>query len=103
MARTIYDKPTRLLFRDMVKAIGLQPGQVFTTTRALEWFKENYPKLQPGSIRAHLVMMSTNDRSRLNHPGRIDSDLLFKVAPGQFRLYELGKDPTPISEFIAGD
>lgn len=33
MARTIYDKPTRALLKDMLKDLGLQPGQVFTTSR----------------------------------------------------------------------
>jgi len=65
MARTIYDKPTRTLLKDMLNDMGLKPGQVFTTSRAIEWFKQHYPKLQPGSIRAHLVQASTNDRSRL--------------------------------------
>jgi endonuclease len=104
MARTIYDKPTRALLKDMLTEMGLQPGQVFTTSRALEWFKEHYPKLQPSSIRAHLVQAATNDRSRLHHPStNISDDLLFKLASGQFRLYEPGKDPAPIHELIEGD
>lgn len=68
MPRTIYDRPTRALLKDMLTSFGLQPGQVFTTSRAIEWFAEHYPKLKPGSIRAHLVQASTNDRSRLHHP-----------------------------------
>lgn len=84
--------------------MGLQPGQVFTTSRAIEWFGQHYPTLQPGSIRAHLVQAATNDPSRLHHPATNESDdLLFKVASGQFRLYEQGKDPAPIHELIQGD
>lgn len=45
MARTIYDKPTRALLKDMLKDMGLKPGQVFTNSRAIEWFKQRYPKL----------------------------------------------------------
>jgi len=104
MARTIYDKPTRALLKDMLAAWGLKPGQVFTTSRAVEWFEKNYPKLKPGSIRAHLVQASTNDRSRLHHPATNETDdLLFKVDSGQFRLYEPGKDPAPIHELVQGD
>jgi len=104
MARTIYDKPTRALLKDMLADWGLKPGQVFTTSRAIEWFGANYPKLKPGSIRAHLVQASTNDRSRLHHPATNESDdLLFKVDSGQFRLYESGKDPAPIHEMVEGD
>jgi hypothetical protein len=104
MARTIYDKPTRALLKDMLKDWGLQPGQVFTTSRALAWFRQNYPKLKDSSIRAHLVQASTNDQSRLHHPATNQSDdLLFKVASGQFRLYEPGKDQAPIREMVQGD
>lgn len=104
MARSIYEKPTRALLKDMLGDMGLKPGQVFTTSRAIEWFKHHYPKLQPNSIRAHLVQASTNDRSRLHHPATNSSDdLLFKVDAGQFRLYEPGKDPAPIHEFVQGD
>jgi hypothetical protein len=104
MAKTIYDKSTRILLKDMLKDMGLKPGQVFTTTRAIEWFQQLYPKLQPSSIRAHLVQASTNDHSRLHHPStNVSDDLLFKIDSGQFRLYEPGKDPAPIHEFVQGD
>ncbi|SDM43255.1 endonuclease NucS domain-containing protein [Polaromonas sp. JS666] len=104
MARTIYDKPTRALLKDMLKAWELKPGQVFTIARAVEWFDKNYPKLKPGSIRAHLVQAATNDRSRLHHPATNETDdILFKVDSGQYRLYEPGKDPAPIHEMVAGD
>ncbi|WP_298929663.1 endonuclease NucS domain-containing protein [uncultured Ramlibacter sp.] len=104
MARTIYDKPTRALLKDMLKDMGLKPGQVFTRTRTIEWFAQHYPKLQATSIRAHLVQASTNDKSRLHHPStNTTDDLLFKVGSGQYRLYEPGKDPAPIHEFVEGD
>lgn len=104
MARTIYDKPTRALLKDMVAEWGLQPGQVFTAKRAIDWFETHYPKLKPGSINAHLVQASTNDRSRLHHPSTNTSDdLLFRVAPRQYRLFEAGKDPAPIHEMVEGD
>lgn len=104
MPRTIYDKPVRALLKDMLKGLGLKPGQVFTTSRAIEWFKMHYSKLQPGSIRAHLIRASTNDRNRLHYSSTNSTDdLLFKVGSGQFRLYEPGKDPAPIHELVQGD
>ncbi len=103
MAKTMYDKPVRALIRDMIAEVQLKPGQVITTGRVLSWFSEHYPKLQPTGIKANLVMMSTNDRSRLHHPVKTDDDVLFKVDTGQFRLYEAGKDPAPIHEFVEGD
>lgn len=104
MARTIYDKPTRALLKDMLDSWALKPGQVFTATRAVAWFADHYPKLKETSIRAHLVQASTNDPSRLHHRSTDASDdLLVKVAPAQFRLYEPGRDPAPIHELVAGD
>ena len=104
MGRQIYEKPTRALLKDMLQAWELKPGQVFTIARAVEWFAKNYPKLKPGSIRAHLVQAATNDNSRLHHPATNETDdILFKVDSGQYRLYEPGKDPAPIHEMVAGD
>jgi len=104
MGRQIYEKPTRALLKDMLQDWGLKPGQVFTIARAVEWFAANYPKLKSGSIRAHLVQAATNDVSRLHHPATNETDdILFKVASGQYRLYEPGKDPAPIHDMVAGD
>ena len=104
MAKTIYEKSTRALLKDMIADTGLKPGQVITATRVLQWFNERYPKLKVNSLRAHLVQAATNDRGRLHHPStNTTDDLLFKVAPGQYRLFEPGRDPAPIHEFMEGD
>jgi hypothetical protein len=103
MARTLYDKPARLLLKDMINDMGLQPGQVFTTSRAVAWFNQHYPKFRPTNIPPHLTQASINDPTRLYYSPSADDDLLFKVARGQYRLYEPGKDPTPIHELVAGD
>lgn len=104
MPRTIYDKAVRYLLHDMVTAFDLKPGQVFTATKAVEWFHEHYPKLSSVGIRADLAKASTNDKSRL-HYGNLkpEDDLLFKVDSGQFRLYEPDRDPTPIRSLVPGD
>jgi len=104
LGRQIYDKTTRELLKDMLLEWDLQPGQVFTAIRAVQWFEDHFPLLAKSSIRAHLVQASTNDPSRLHHPSTKPSDdLLFKVSPGQFRLYIAGQDPAPIRELIKGD
>ena len=103
MARTIYDKPTRLLLLDMIKGLALQPGQVFTRSRAVEWFEKNYPKIRPTNVPPHLSQASTNDPTRLHYSPNVSDDLLFKVGRGQYRLYEPGKDPAPIHELVPGD
>ncbi len=97
MARTIYDRPTRALLKDMLAEWALKPGETFAAQRAVAWFAEHYPKLKAGSIHAHLVQASTNDRSRLHHPStRTTDDLLFKVGSREYRLYEPASDPPPV-------
>jgi hypothetical protein len=99
MARTIYDKPTRALLKDMLADWRLPPGETFAAQRAIDWFAQHYPKLKPGSIQAHLVQASTNDRSRLHHPATNETDdLLFKVGPREYRRYEHGVDPAPLHQ-----
>lgn len=99
MARTIYDKPTRALLKEMLAAWKLQPGETFPAQRAVDWFAQHYPKLKAGSIIAHLVQASTNDRSRLHHPAtNTTDDLLFRVGSREYRLYVAGVDPVPIHQ-----
>lgn len=93
---TMYEKPIRTLMRDMVKDVGLKPGQIITSEEVVSWFSEHYKKLKSSSIKAHLVMMSTNDRNRIHYTDKPENDLFFKINTGQFRLYEADKDPTPI-------
>lgn len=97
MPKSIYDKPTRVLLKDMLAFWNLQPGETFNAKRAVSWFAEHYPKLKSGSINAHLVQASTNDPSRLHHTTTNSTDdLLFRVGSREYRLYEPGKDPSPI-------
>ena len=104
MAKSIYEKSTRALVKELVADLGLKPGQVLTTTRALDWFKERYPKLQESTVREHLRLSSTNNPSRLHHPPITASDdVFFKLGPREYRLYESGKDPAPIHDLVEGD
>lgn len=99
MARTIYDKPTRALLKDMLAHWGLKSGETFSAQRAIDWFAEHYPKLKAGSIHAHLVQASTNDRSRLHHPAtNASDDLLFKVGSREYRRFEPTTDPAPLHQ-----
>jgi len=99
MARPIYEKTTRELLKDMLAEWNLKPGDTFAAQRAIDWFAKKYPKLKPGSIHAHLVQASTNDRSRLHHPSTNSTDdLLFKVGAREYRRYEPATDPAPLHQ-----
>lgn len=92
----IYDKPVRVLIRDMISALAPQKGQLFSKERAIEWFTKHYPKIKEGTIAAHLIRFSTNAPSRLHYNVKLDEDLLFQVDGGHFRLYDSSADPVPI-------
>lgn len=93
------EKPVRLLMRDMTASMALQLGQSFTREQAVQWFAEHYPNVKQGTVAAHLIRLSTNVMTRLQYSTRTDGsdDLLFKIDSTHFRLYEPGRDPTPIS------
>lgn len=92
----IYDKPVRLLIREMVAALAPTPAQMFSKDSAIEWFAQHYPKIKEGTISAHLIRFSTNAPSRLHYSVKTDEDLLFQVDSSHFRLYEQTSDPAPI-------
>ena len=98
---TLNEKPVRLLMHhDMVASMGLAPGQSFSREQAVQWFAEHYPNVKQGTVAAHLVRLSTNVPTRLQYSARADGsdDKFFKIDSSHFRLYEPGRDPTPISE-----
>ena len=84
---------------EMVSDLRLQPDDVFDREQVLQWFRERYPRVKEGTIRAHLVRMSTNAPGRLHHGLRSDGsdDLFVQMPDGRFRLYIPGNDPVPIS------
>ncbi|WP_309564231.1 endonuclease NucS domain-containing protein [Methylobacillus flagellatus] len=93
------EKPVRLLMHDMISSMGILPGQSFTREQAVQWFAEHYPNVKPGTVAAHLIRLSTNAQTRLQYSARADGsdDKFFKIDSSHFRLYEPGRDPTPIS------
>ena len=92
----IYDKPVRVLIRDMISALAPKLAQQFSKDAAIEWFAQNYPKIKEGTISAHLIRFSTNAPSRLHYSVKEDEDLLFQVDGSHFRLYDAATDPAPI-------
>lgn len=97
---TLNEKPVRLLMQDMAVSMGLAPGQSFTREQAVQWFAKHYPNVKQGTVAAHLIRLSTNAPTRLQYSARADGsdDKFFKIDSTHFRLYEPGRDPTPISE-----
>ena len=112
MAKSIYDKTVKELFKEFIDSFipshrmgfhkknkeKLLSGGFFYKKEVLNWFKTNYPKIKPGTIGCHLVLLSTNAPSRVHYnlrPNGAD-DLLFQMDSYRFRLYVMESDPSPI-------
>jgi endonuclease len=92
-----YDKPVRLLMRDMLTAMALTPGQTFTRKDVTDWFAQHYPKIKAGTLNCHLSRFSINAPSRLHFNYKpFEDDLLFQIDGNHFRLYDAKTDPSPI-------
>ena len=97
----IYEKPVRLLMRDMVNELGVAKGQILAKEQVLSWFSKRYPKIKEGTISAHLIRLSTNASSRVHYsakPG--EDDLFFQLDGSHFRLYDPATDPPPVLTVI---
>lgn len=93
------EKPVRLLMQDMIPAMRLVDGQLFSREQVVQWFAEHYPNVKQGTVAAHLIRLSTNSPTRLHYSPKVDGtdDWFYKIDGSNFRLYEKGRDPIPIS------
>ena len=94
----LYEKSVKLLFRDMIKYLAIQKGEVIEREKINSWFKTKYPLIKPGTISAHMLKLSTNAPSRIHYsvdPNGKD-DLFFQIDSKRFRLYDQSSDPDPI-------
>ena len=106
----LYDKPVRQLMKDMIPALGIGQGKVFSKDDVRSWFKLNYPRIKDGTISAHLLRLSVNAPSRVHYSAKPGGDdVFFQVDGSHFRLYAPENDPPPIyivtppPEIEAGD
>jgi endonuclease len=94
----IYDKPVRLLLKDMVSDLNIANEQIITKEQVTAWFLRKYPKIKSSTISAHLLKMSTNAPSRIHYGVNPhgDDDLFYQIDGKHFRLYNPQNDPDPI-------
>lgn len=94
----LYEKSVKLLFRDMIKDLSIQKGDVLSREQVNSWFNQKYPQIKPGTISAHLLLLSINAPSRIHY--NVDQngkdDLLYQIDSKKFRIYDPTSDPDPI-------
>ena len=96
MAKRIYGKTVRELFRDLILELKLKPGEIISREQILNWFKEKYPKIKPTTVGCHCIRLSTNAPTRIYYKAGVSDDLLFQMDRGRYRLYDSKSDPAPI-------
>lgn len=95
----LYAQPVRRLMQDMAAELASEPGSIFTRKQAVAWFEENYPKIRPATVAAHLIRLSTNAPSRMHYSAKpIQDDVLYQIDSSRFRRYDPDRDPEPIRE-----
>ena len=92
----IYDDPVRVLFQKMIPELVSNPSKQFSKSNAIQWFKNNYPRIKEGTMIAHLMRFSTNAPSRLHYSPKPEEDCLFQIDGSMYRLYDRNLDPHPI-------
>ena len=94
----IYKDPVHVLFKEMIKELGIKKGEIIKRNQFFTWFNKKYPKIKKGTISAHLVRSSINSPSRIYHntSSSGDDDLLFQIDSQKFRLFDPLNDPDPI-------
>jgi hypothetical protein len=69
----LYDRPISALMQDA--AADLTPP--YTVSDFITWFGEHYPKVNPRSVRAHIIGLTANDPSRHHYPNLNGMTALF--------------------------
>ena len=93
---SIYHLPVWGLFIEFSDWVLKEPSDLFFKQTAMEWFQEEYPLIQPGTVVAHLRLMSINSASRLHHNPKPHHNVFFFLGNGQYRRYDPDNDPQPI-------
>ncbi|MDX9702411.1 MAG: endonuclease NucS [Candidatus Auribacterota bacterium] len=94
----IYDKPVKLLFREMIKELAINQGYVITREKVFAWFNERYPKIKKSTLSCHLLRLSVNAPSRIHYNIKStgDDDLFVQIDSQHFKLYDPLSDIKPI-------
>ncbi|MCX5969075.1 MAG: endonuclease NucS [Cyanobacteria bacterium] len=93
---TIYDKPARVLMRNMADELLQSPDDTIRLADAVTWFKANYPAFTSSYIAALLYNVQTNAKAR-GYAADESWDILYAVAPRVWRRYDPTTDPPPAS------
>jgi hypothetical protein len=82
---TTYGKPTWALLPEALADLT-PPYQI---DQIIGWFRQHYPRLTDGTVRAHVIALTANDPSKRHHPAyRTKRALLYKIGRGSYEPYD---------------
>ena len=85
-----YNRPVRALLDECAQALQ----EPFTPADIVEWFRTNYPDVQPSTIRAHITSLTAGGVRDPNLPPPLPP-VLEQVDPGRYRRARIGT-ATPV-------
>ena len=62
----------------------------------MQWFQREYPLIKPGTVDAHLRLMSTNREGRLHHNPKPHHNVFYFLGNGEYCRYDPESHPPPI-------
>jgi hypothetical protein len=81
----IYDCPVWQLIADAANDVS----QPYTADAIDGWFRENFPKIKPGTVAAHIRGLTANDPSRHHYPPlAAKPPLFFRTASGDLVCFD---------------
>ena len=60
----LYDRPVAELMREAAEALS----DPTSANSLIQWFEDNYPKVQTTTVRAHIIGLTANNSSRKHYP-----------------------------------
>jgi hypothetical protein len=91
----LYDKPVAELMRSAAEAIP----EPMSTNDLIEWFGAHYPKVQSGTVRAHVIGLTANNPTKRHYPSLARrSPIFFQIGRGQLLRFDISQHETDATE-----
>ena len=91
----IYEKSCQVLMVEWLRS-QLGPDESISRQDILSHMGRSWPKIKSGTVACHIIKLTTNDPTRIHYGAAKDSDVLYRVASGLYRLYRPAEDPPPV-------
>ena len=91
MGRTIYDKPVKEFFRDLV----LKADHPLSKDEIIDYFSKKYPLVERNTVIDHIYWLTANNPKRTSArtvKENGEEDILYRTNDDRYRLYDKTRD-----------